>query len=176
MTYPVKTLKIAILGPESSGKTTLATALAAHFGSVWVAEYAREYVENLNRPYTFDDVCSIAREEILQENARYNSSPVFFDTDLIITKIWLDVCYNNIPPFVEQHLQRGVMDFYLLCTPDLAWYPEAVRENGSDSARASLFERYKAEIQQLKKPFAVVTGTGKKRLNCALKAIENLSP
>ena len=165
--------KIAILGPESTGKTELAASLAAHFQSPWVPEYAREYVEKLTENYTFNDVSNIARKQIELEkqfeNTNNESDFVFFDTDLIITKVWFQYCYHEIPDFVTERLKQGFFDLYLLCEPDLPWQPDPVREHGSD--RAFFFDWYKKEAEQTGKPVVIVNGKGAQRTLNAINAI-----
>lgn len=166
--------KIAIIGPESTGKTELAKSLAQSAHSLWVPEYAREYVEQLTEKYTFNDVCIIARKQIELEkqfeNSNHDSEFVFFDTDLIITKVWFEYCYQQVPQFVIDHLKASTIDFYLICAPDLPWLPDPVREHGSD--REYFFEWYKNEVIKTGKPFFVVNGTGIQRVNNATKAIK----
>lgn len=167
-------LKIAIIGPESAGKTALAQALAETYSAPWVPEYARGYVEQLSSHYTFDDVCAIAHQQImLEEEYELANDPemVFFDTDLIITKVWLEYCYGEVPRFVNERLATGFFDLYLLCAPDLPWEPDSVREHGHD--REYFFDWYKREIEQLKKPYVVIEGLGDNRLINACHAIEN---
>lgn len=167
-------IKIAILGPESTGKTHLAQQLASHFSGQWIAEYAREYVETLDRPYTYDDVCAIARHQIQTEKSFSNKNEngfVFFDTELIITKVWFEYCYKTVPESVITQLASGFFDLYLLCNYDLAWEPDAVREHGHD--RAYFFDWYKREIELTGKPYVIISGIGNDRLNCATTAIEN---
>ncbi len=162
--------KIAILGPESTGKSTLAQTLAEHFNTEWVPEYAREYVENLKAPYTFDDICCIACKQIEQEKAFENSVStdkfVFFDTELIITKVWFEYKYKTVPSFVTERLKTGFFDLYLLCTPDLPWESDAVREHGTD--REFFFDWYKKEIEQTGKAYVIVKGTGNERIQNAI--------
>lgn len=167
-------IKIAILGPESTGKTALAQQLASHYSTRWEPEYAREYVEKLDRPYTYEDVCAIARYQIDREQELGNSCEqqqlIFFDTELIITKVWLQYCYNTIPDFVNEYMQHHPMDVYLLCFPDLVWEPDAVREHGHD--RDFFFEWYRRETEQTGKPYVIVNGTGPDRLLNAIAAVE----
>lgn len=164
-------LKIAIIGPESTGKSELSKALATYYDGLFVEEYARTYVEQLNRKYNFDDVCEIARKQI-EEQAVYlrtdnNKSIVFFDTELIITKVWLAYCYQNVPEFVEQHIQSGYFDYYLLCYPDLAWVYDPVREHGGDE-RIFFFDWYKREIEKTGIQYGIIKGEGEKRTQCAI--------
>ncbi|MGC3979306.1 MAG: ATP-binding protein [Paludibacteraceae bacterium] len=166
-------LKIAIIGPESTGKTELTQALATHFDTVWEPELAREYVEQLNREYTFDDVCEIAKRQIENEKKyelnKQQDQIVFFDTDLIITKVWLAYKYKRIPEFVTNRLNDRFIDCYLLCEPDLAWEPDHVREHGND--RDFFFDWYKREIENLQIPYHTINGAGELRLQNALNAL-----
>ncbi|HEY6913097.1 MAG TPA: ATP-binding protein [Paludibacter sp.] len=168
--------KIAIIGPESTGKTALAKSLAVHFKSPWVPEYAREYVEKLTDPYTYDDICNIAVKQIEQESAFEGPQPtdekyIFFDTDLIITKVWFSYCFQRIPDFLTERLKNSFFDLYLLCAPDLMWEPDPVREHGND--REYFFDWYKNEIEQTGTPYVIVTGTGNQRIQNAIVAIQN---
>ena len=169
-------IKIAILGPESTGKSTLAKALAEYFGAAWVPEYARQYVENLKLPYTYEDVCAIAqqqiKEEILYENPTGNHEFVFFDTELIITKVWFEYKFKLVPEFLTERMKTGFFDLYLLCAPDLPWEPDPVREHGTD--RGFFFDWYKREIEQTGKPCIIITGSNNKRTENAIKAIKKL--
>jgi len=170
-------LKIAILGPESTGKTVLAEQLAEHFNSHWVPEYARNYVENLKRPYTYEDICMIALKQIEEEQeAGKNPSSaeyIFFDTELIITKVWFSYRFGKVPDFLTNQLNTGFFDLYLLCTPDLPWEPDPVREHGED--REYFFNWYKKEIEQTGKPYVIVEGLGDKRLQNALNGLQGLN-
>lgn len=169
--------KIAILGPESTGKTALAQRLAEHFQAPWIPEYAREYVENLKRPYTYNDVCNIALKQIEEEKA-YEKCPktdkeyVFFDTDLIITKVWFSYRFEKVPDFLTERMKAGFFDLYLLCSPDLPWEADPVREHGED--REYFFDWYKKEIEQTGKPCVIVTGIGNQRFQNALTALKTL--
>lgn len=166
--------KIAIIGPESTGKTALARQLAEYFNAPWVPEFARGYIENLTRPYTYDDVCNIAlkqiSEESFYENHSVNGEFVFFDTDLIITKVWFSYCFDKIPNFLTERIEVGFFDLYLLCAPDLPWEPDSVREHGDD--REYFFDWYKKEIEQTGKPYVVVSGTGDRRAQNAIAVLQ----
>lgn len=171
-------LRIAIIGPESTGKTELAKKLAEHFSAPWVPEYAREYVEKLRNPYTYEDVCNIARKQIEQEMifeqpTHPNENYVFFDTDLIITKVWFTYCFQKVPDFLSKRLSCNFFNMYLLCAPDLPWEPNPVREHGND--REYFFNLYKEEIEKTGKSYAIITGTGNQRIENAIAAIQGHS-
>ena len=166
-------IKIAVIGPESTGKTELCSQLAAHFHCDWVPELAREYVEKLGNQYTYADVRQIARLQIDQEK-KYEKIEdvgfVFFDTDLIVTKVWLEYKYGEVPAFVKGRLETRFFDFYLLCLPDIPWVFDPVREHGDD--REYFLDWYEREIQALGTPYAKIGGMGEERLENALQAVK----
>ena len=147
--------RIGIIGPESTGKSTLAEYLAHRYEGVLVPEYAREYMENLapSYGYTYDDVVAIAKQQ-LSVLSSINSNLVVFDTELIITKVWFLHKFGRCPDFVEQALRDYPMDVYLLCYPDLPWLPDPVREN--PDIREYLFDWYELEIQALNIPYYII--------------------
>lgn len=147
--------RIGIIGPESTGKSTLAEYLAHRYEGVLVPEYAREYMENLapSYGYTYDDVVAIAKQQ-LSVLSSINSNLVVFDTELIITKVWFLHKFGRCPDFVEQALRDYPMDVYLLCYPDLPWLPDPVREN--PDIREYLFDWYEREIQALNIPYYII--------------------
>ncbi len=164
--------KIVLIGPESTGKTTLSRQLAEHFAAEWIAEYAREYVEQLPRDYTYDDVERIARVQEQQfKAADAGSGIVFFDTDLIITKVWFQVCYQQQPAWLDEALREQNVALYLLCRPDLEWQYDPVRENAD--CRPFLYDCYKREVEQLGVPYVEIDGVGKQRLQNAIDAVKN---
>ena len=155
--------KVGIIGPESSGKSTLARYLAKRYNGVLVPEYAREYVEQKGTTeVTFDELCLIARHQIEQlENLYSNPSSLnpnlyFFDTELIITKVWFEYAFGRVPEWLNENIHRFPMDVYLLTYPDIAWVPDPARSNGSDAIRKELFDRYEAEIQALDIPYYII--------------------
>lgn len=167
-------MTVALIGPESTGKTALAQRLAEHYDCIWIPEYARSYIAELNRPYTYNDVVEIAHTQIEIEEKTIAENKdkryLFFDTELIITKVWLLHVFKQCPDWLEAHLQAHPMDFYLLCRPDLPWQPDAVRENGH--LRSYFFDWYEREIKLLNRPYAVVTGTGNERIKNAEKQLQ----
>ncbi len=152
-------VKIGIIGPESSGKSTLAQQLARRYGE-YIPEYARDYVAALNGHYTYADVLTIARHQVeqlrtLDNEARSDDERVlFFDTELIVTKVWLEHKYGTCPEWVTEALRRYPMDIYLLCTPDIPWIADPTREN--PHIRQYLFNWYEREIQALDIPYYII--------------------
>lgn len=153
--------KVGIIGPESTGKSTLAQSLAEQFGGIYIKEYARTYVENLNRAYTYKDVEAIARHQIEELDKRQKTDalkdkrlmPIFFDTELIVTKVWFEVKYGSCPVWLEEAIARYPMDFYILCYPDIEWKPDPVREN--PAIREELFARYLQEVKKTGVPYYI---------------------
>ncbi len=164
--------KIAITGPESTGKSMLAEQLAKHFNTVWVPEYAREYIDKLTRPYEQSDIVKIAKgqthlESAVQKNAK---GFLFSDTELIVTKIWSDVKYHECDEWILENIERQTYDLYLLCYIDLPWSPDPQREH--PHMREHLFDLYLQEMVERSLPFSVVSGIGEERLMNAIRIIE----
>ena len=166
--------KIILTGPESTGKSFLCKKLAKYYKTVCVEEYSRKYIENLKRKYTFDDIIHIARKQIKQQN-EYNKKGnkfIFFDTNLIITKIWLEQVYGKVPGFISKFIgDRKNFDLFLLCYPDIKWIKDNVRENGGEK-RKYLFDIYENELKINKLNYKIIKGTGEKRFLKAQKTIE----
>ena len=157
--------RVGIIGPESSGKSTLARYLANRYDGILVPEYARDYVERKGtKEVSFDELCSIARHQIAElERVESRKSKVesiyFFDTELIVTKVWFDYAFHEVPEWLDEAIKRYQMDVYLLTYPDLPWIPDPARYNGSDAIRKELFERYEREIQALNIPYYIIKHT-----------------
>ncbi len=178
-------LKIAIVGPESTGKSELSIALATHFSGNFVPEFARKYVEQLDRNYLYEDVVFIAQKQIEEQDYYLNNnnnnnnnilnplSVVFFDTELIITKVWLEFCYKSVPEFINERISNSYFDLYLLCYPDLPWVFDPVREHGGDE-RLFFFDWYKREIEKLGIPYVVIDGIGTIRTENAIAAVNKI--
>jgi NadR type nicotinamide-nucleotide adenylyltransferase len=165
--------RIVVTGPESTGKTELAQALAEKLGAVWIPEYARQYVENLNRPYNYDDVVRIARHQISQEvefTRKMGKGILIFDTWLIITKVWFDLVFETCPAWVCDHIRSSEIDLFLVCNTDLPWIEDAVRENGGEK-REQLFQLYCNEIQSFGFEYEIVNGFGAVRTENAIGAL-----
>jgi NadR type nicotinamide-nucleotide adenylyltransferase len=168
-----KFLKIAITGPESTGKTELARQLAEYYGAAWVPEYARSYVETLERPYTYLDVLHIARTQIHEMHKALDQSSgyLFLDTELIITRVWLELVYGYCPEWINSHITNSNIDLYLLCNLDIPWIEDSVRENGGEM-RGKLFHIYEQLIMSGGFKYKVITGIGDLRLKNAIEAIK----
>jgi len=175
MIHIEKQIRIAVTGPESTGKTTMATQLAELYNGQYIAEFAREYVEKLPRHYTYDDVEAIARIQVDQYMATTSSTEklFFFDTWLIITKVWFNWVFGKTPHWIEDKILECPIDLFLLCLPDLPWEPDPVRENGGEN-RLKLLDQYRNELQHYGFNFVEIGGIGESRLQSGIKAMNNM--
>lgn len=165
-------IRIVITGPESTGKTTLAKQLAELYNGQYIPEYAREYIEKLPHPYTFKDIEVIANAQVEQylETRSSSEKVFFFDTWLIITKVWFNWVFGKTPAWLEDQILSCPIDLFLLCHPDLPWEADPVRENGGEN-RIKLFEQYREELKHYGFNFVEISGTGDDRLTNAISAI-----
>jgi NadR type nicotinamide-nucleotide adenylyltransferase len=167
--------KIVLTGPESTGKTTLASYLSNSYNTLYFPEFAREYIENLKRDYTFEDVENIAKQQIkiLRKNDFEASEKcVFFDTGLIITKVWFQEVFGEVPQYINDAIKNIKIDLYLLCYPDIKWVRDAVRENGGEK-RLYLFNRYKEELDKNNNKYLIIRGNKNKRFALAEKYLSS---
>lgn len=163
---------IAIIGPESTGKTTLAQQLATHFNGALVREYAREFLGNYGHSYREDDLAIIAQKQfdLEQQAIASGRSIVVCDTDLLVIKVWSEVRYNRTAPSIDSLIAQQPPRLHLLTLPDLPWEYDPLRENPDD--RDGLFDHYQRILTKMDNPFLIVGGMGENRLNNALKALE----
>lgn len=168
-----KLFKIVVTGPESTGKSVLTSQIAKALNAHHVPEYAREYVENLDHHYTYEDVEAIARVQQKQElEAEKHGGIVVFDTWLIITKIWFEVVYGHSPEWLVKHLQQSTIDLFLVCNTDLPWIPDPVRENGG-AKRDELLAIYCSEIEKMGYTYHLISGIGNERTQNALRIVHS---
>jgi nicotinamide riboside kinase len=166
--------RIVISGPESTGKSVLTEKLTGHFGGRAVPEYARGYIAGLGRPYTERDVEVIARKQIVQfKESKYPNEIVFFDTGLIITKVWLELVFKADTDWIAREIRTVETDLYLLCAPDIPWIPDPLRENGGEM-RYRLFEIYKSNLETFELPYRIIRGEGEDRFRNAIFAVKDL--
>lgn len=170
-----KPLRIVITGPESTGKSMLAESLARYYHTVFVPEYARAYVENLGRPYNYTDLEHIAKQQLLDVD-KYSplaNRILFFDTFLIITKVWFNVVYHQMPSWLDATIRKSEIDLFLLCNTEVPWQPDPVRENGG-VMRETLFQQYKDELEHYGFKYRIVTGLGENRTANAIAFVDEV--
>lgn len=174
-----QTFKIVLTGPESTGKTALAEALAKQLHAPLVPEFARYFVQSLGRPYHRSDLEAIGRGQQAWERWFAAAAPPLLvcDTDWTVLQIWEHYRFG-LPAEGAWHWQKGYndpqpADLYLLCTPDFPWQPDPLREHPEERAR--LFDWYERLLLQTEATFAVLTGPLELRIRTALAQIEKHS-
>ena len=169
----MNSLKIIITGPESSGKTTLCKQLSAHFEIPFAKEFAREFLNELDRDYTQDDLLAIAKGQLASEQLTTNNQQLsLHDTDLITIKIWSEYKYGNCHKWILDQIenQKTEKRFYLFCKPDIPWEADPQRENPTE--REGLFKIYKKELERLGHQYFIVEG--KERIENSILKITSL--
>lgn len=166
--------KIAITGPESTGKSTLSEKLAHHYNTNFVPEYSRSYLENFVGQYTENDVVEIAKEQhnLILEEEKKSSKILIADTEIVVCKIWVEYVFKHSNTTIDNLLKKQDFDLYLLCDIDLPWVYDPLRENPDIDERKELFEIYRNTLEQMKVPFEIVSGDNDERVNNAIKVIE----
>lgn len=154
-----KIKKIILTGPESTGKSTLAKQLAQEYNTVWVQEFARTYLEGLNRTYREDDLLKIAKGQRDLEAFFYNRSNqyMFCDTSMLVMKIWSEYRFGKCDPWILEQLENEKDTSYILCGTDVPWQYDEQRENQND--RNDLYEKYLSELKFYQKEFLEVIGS-----------------
>jgi NadR type nicotinamide-nucleotide adenylyltransferase len=171
-----KPKRILILGPESTGKSTLAAALAAYFQEPWVPEIAREYLEKLDRPYAYEDLLQIGQQQMQLEDELAGGAKnyLFCDTDLRVIQVWSQHRYGKVDPWVLEELARRTYDLILLCATDLPWKADPLREHPDLEMRQQFFEVYKQLCQASGFPWVLISGDTAQRLSTAIQAVGSL--
>ena len=162
--------KIVIIGPESTGKSTLTKALAEAFDEPWVEEYAREYLENLGRPYTYEDLLKIAKGQIELEKKKAKSANqlLFCDTDLHVIQVWSNHKFGKTHPWILQQIRDTTYDLYFLTSIDIPWQEDPLREHPNPEMRQYFFDIYHALLRASNTPFEVISGSAEERLDQAI--------
>jgi len=166
--------KIAITGPESSGKTSLTKSLASHFDCPFVEEFSREYLSLRNGKYDQKDLLKILDGQLnLEEDAMNDSSPYLFcDTDPLVLWIWSKVRFGKVDKQIDDAWKNHSYDLYLLVYPDIPWKYDPLRESEND--RKKLFDLYYTMLSTSGFPFVVIKGDEKQRLNTAIESINKI--
>jgi NadR type nicotinamide-nucleotide adenylyltransferase len=167
--------KIVIIGPESTGKTILTAALAKHFNTNFVAEYARRYLEHKTENYTIDDLDIICKRQLLAEQQVLSQSNkiLFIDTNAYSIKIWSEVKYNTCSKSILDAIVDNNYDYYLLLDIDLPWQYDPLREAPNLTDRKYLMHHYTDAIINSGVPFSIISGSNEARLENAIAAINS---
>lgn len=163
---------VVITGPESSGKSTLCKALSQEYNSIIVNEYAREFLKSSE--YSFEDLEQIASTQLKNiakaKNKAEKDQMVLADTSHIVLEIWFEERFGKAPESWQKDAQGSYSDLYLLCSPDIPWEEDPLRENPHDRQR--LFELYKTKLTTYGLNYAILQGNQESRLTEAIKIID----
>ena len=180
--------KIVIIGPESTGKSTLCEQLAQHYETAWCPEFAREYLLTNGTNYEFDDLLTIAKGQLALEDeytlALENQSqdflesgghlPLFIDTDMYVMKVWCEFVFNKCHRFVLDQIVERRYDLYLLCNIDLPWVKDELREYPDLHTRQKLYTIYKDLMINQSVPWVDISGSYEQRLQKAITVVDAL--
>ena len=166
--------RISITGPESSGKTSLTKALAAHYNCPHTVEFSREYLTLKNGSYDLPDLTDILKGQLeLEKKAGKIESPFLFcDSDPLVIWIWSKVKFDTVDPFIDLSWKEHLYDLYILVYPDAPWEYDPLREN--EHGRHELFSLYEEKLVLEKRPFIVVKGSEENRLEKAIDSLNKL--
>jgi nicotinamide riboside kinase len=197
-------IKVAVIGPESTGKSTLCELLAQHYNTQWCPEFAREYLLTHGTDYTYDDLLYIAKGQLAMED-EYTQSVVgssepgvnspqddaelrtpnselqtpgsnllFIDTEMYVMKVWCEFVFGNCHRWVLDQIIERKYDLYLLCNTDLPWIKDELREYPDLKTRDQLYYIYKDIMINQSTPWVDISGDHDERLQKAIKAVDQL--
>ena len=180
--------KVVVIGPESTGKSTLSKQLALHFNTLWCPEYAREYLLKNGTNYTFDDLLTIAKGQLAleadytnkaikhwNENGRPAEMPILFvDTDMYVMKVWCEYVFEKCHHFILDKIVESRTDLYLLANIDLPWVKDELREYPDLKSREELYHIYKDILINQPVPWVSVSGLHEERLKTATEAVKKI--
>lgn len=176
--------KIVIIGPESTGKSTLCEQLAAHYQTGWAREYAREYLLKNGTAYSFESLLEIAKGQIAGEEsaiAQWSSNKdgrsgqlIFIDTDMYVMKVWCEFVFEKCHHWILNRIAERKYDLYLLCNTDLPWVKDELREYPDQETREKLYKHYKDILINQKVPWIDISGGYEERLKKAIAAVNKM--
>ncbi|MBL0356744.1 MAG: ATP-binding protein [Chitinophagaceae bacterium] len=191
--------KIVIVGPESTGKSTLCEKLANHYQTIWVQEYAREYLLKNGTDYTFENLSDVAKGQLANEargveelerklksenpyspltnilsGAEGDHSPLFIDTDMIVMKVWCEFVFDKCHNWILNEIVERKYDLYLLGNIDAPWVKDELREYPDLPTRERLYHHYKDIMVNQSVPWVDISGTYEERFQKAVTAVDEL--
>lgn len=189
--------KIVIIGPESTGKSTLCAQLAQHYRMQWCPEFAREYLLTHGSAYDYYDLLTISRGQLAMEDeytalvrsqwsmvndktwvnphslvTAGHSPLLFIDTDMYVMKVWCEYVFDRCHQFILEQIAERKYDFYLLCNTDLPWVSDELREYPDVNKRKELYQIYKDLMINQDVPWVEIGGNNDDRLLTAIDAVE----
>ena len=184
--------KIVIIGPESTGKSTLCEQLAAHYKTDWVKEYAREYLLTNGKEYTYENLLDVAKGQVKAEESGVgsreseafnsvhtdselqtkNSELVFIDTDMYVMKVWCEFVFEKCHHWILNRIVERQYDLYLLCNVDLPWVKDELREYPDLESRKKLYSHYLDIMINQNTTWVDISGNYEERLQKAIAAVD----
>ncbi len=178
-----KPQRIVVLGPESTGKSTLCRQLADHYQTIWVPEFARAYLTEKGMQYTYDDLLTIAQgqlkleEDTDQQLSTANANPkIFYDTNMYVMQVWCEFVFDKCHSWILEQIATRPYDLYLLCNIDLPWVKDELREYPDVESRISLYNIYRQIMIGQHVPWIDISGEYDQRLQTAIHAIDTYFP
>jgi hypothetical protein len=182
-------IKVVVIGPESTGKSSLCEQLANHYNTEWVKEYAREYLLTNGTEYSYDNLLEIAKGQFALENAAIElvenkttnisasnstSQIILLDTNMYVLKVWCEFVFEKCHPWILNQIVENSYDLYLLCDVDLPWVKDELREYPDLEIREKLYHHYKDLLVNQSTPWVNISGNYQQRLENAINAIDSV--
>ncbi len=190
-------IKVAVIGPESTGKSTLCELLAQYYNTQWCHEFAREFLLTHGTDYSYDDLLYIAKGQLAMEDeytqslvgssesevnssvqdselGTLNSKLLFIDTEMYVMKVWCEFVFGKCHRWVLDQIIERKYDLYLLCNTDLPWVKDELREYPDLKTRDQLYHIYKDIMINQSTPWVDISGDYNERLQKAIKAVDQL--
>ena len=168
--------KIVIIGPESTGKSTLSQQLAEHYQTAWVPEYAREYLLKNGRTYSFEELLTIAKGQLAAEDQLTREAKtdlLFIDTNMLVMRVWCEFVFGKCHQWILDRIVERKYDLYLLCNTDLPWVVDELREYPDLNSRLELYHIYKDTMINQQVPWRKISGNYAERLQSAVRAVDD---
>ena len=172
-----KLKKVVIIGPESTGKSTLAGQLANHYQTVWCPEFAREYLHQHGKEYTYEDLLKIAMGQVALEDSMMSAATnnfYFIDTDMHVMKVWCEVAFQDCHKWILEQISIRKYDLFLLCNIDLPWVEDPLREYPDLKVRQRIYAMYKDMMINQETPWVEISGDYNQRLHTAISAVNTI--
>ena len=185
-------IKVAVIGPESTGKSTLCELLAQYYNTQWCPEFAREFLLTHGTDYSYDDLLYIAKGQLAMEDEyiqstvdgpqstdnspfiTHHSPLLFIDTEMYVMKVWCEFVFGKCHRWVLDQIIERKYDLYLLCNTDLPWVKDELREYPDLKTRDQLYHIYKDIMINQSTPWVDISGDYDERLQKSIKAVDQL--